>query len=142
MTLAKSDYWYKIWFKRVRQSDIIKRSNAMKSNQKTKICSYHCTSSWIHYSQVSHWNWVSLSSVAKWAPLSTMASKIHSTLKILWLSKTLLSKSKVESGIYFRNSFKKQSMFSYCSDIIHKLLWTIINEFQDYDEWQFSYMSK
>ena len=144
LTQVKPGYWHKTWFKRVKPFDTIKkRTNAVKSNQEAEICSYHCTISWNHILRWATETWVSLSSTTKWASLSKMVSKNHSTLKILWFSKTILSGSRVESGKYFRNSFKNQIMFSYCCDkiIIHKLLWAITNKFQD-DERHLSYMSK
>lgn len=116
LTLAKSHYWYNHWFKRVRQSDILKKSNAMKSNQKTGIYSYHCHEFTIlkwAYETESHFLQLQIEpDYPKWLP------RFITILKS-WFPKIALSESKMESKNYFTNSFNKQPIFSYrCDKII------------------------
>lgn len=120
--MQKFHYWYNHWFKRVRQPDILKKSNAMKSNQKTGIYSYHCHKftilKWAHETE-SHFLQLRIEpGYPKWPPRSIPLLKS-------WFPKILLSESKMESENYFRNSFNKQPMFFYCCD--NKI---IMNELQ------------
>lgn len=119
--MQKFHYWYNHWFKRVKQPDILKKSNAMKSNQKAGIGSYHCHKftilKWACETE-SHFLQLRIEpGYPKWLPRRIPLLKYR-------FPKILLTESKMESENYFRNSFNKQPMCFYCCDKI------IMNELQ------------
>lgn len=123
--MQKFHYWYNHWFKRVRQPDILKKRNAMKSNQKTGIYSYHCHKftilKWAHETE-SHFLQLRIEpGYPKWPPRCIPPLKSR-------FPKILLSENKMESENYFRNSFNKQPMFFYCCD-------KIIMNYYEFYEW-------